>query len=270
MPELPDLEVAKDVLNRRVTSRVIEEVKLFDPIVLRRPVAEAFHYELQGRAIQETQRYGKFLIILLTPPARLFINFMLVGRLALQPPSDSIMKGTGFRLLLSGNIDLRYHDGRRMGKIYLLLKDEATALIPTYDEQGPDALDPELTLDAFRARIRRFNAQIKRVLQNQRFVAGIGNAYANEILYAAHINPFRKRSTLTPTEVGTLYEAMIAVLRNAITTITTQSGENLHFKIRDFLQVHGKSSQPCPRCKTQLSTVKSGLHLAYFCRKCQN
>ncbi len=269
MPELPDLEVVKEVLNMRVINRAVEEVKLIDPIVLRRPVSEAFHYELQGRTIQEVQRFGKFLILLFTPPARLFINFMLAGRLALQPPSDRILKGTGFRLRLTGNIDLRYHDGRRMGKIYLLLKEESTALIPTYDEQGPDALDPELTHDTFRTRIRKFNAQIKRVLQNQRFIAGIGNAYANEILFAAHINPFRKRSTLTPTEVDALYKATIVVLRNAIATITTQSGDNLHFKIRDFLQVHGKRNQLCPRCSTRLSTIKSGLHLAYFCRKCQ-
>jgi formamidopyrimidine-DNA glycosylase len=157
-----------------------------------------------------------------------------------------------------------------MGKIYLLLKDEPTALIPTYDEQGPDALDPELTLDVFRTRIHKFHAQIKRVLQTQRFIAGIGNAYSNEILYEAGINPFRKRSTLTPTETEALYTATKAVLQNAITTITTQSGDNLHFKIRDFLQIHGKSGQPCPRCKNKLSTVKSGLHLTYFCRKCQS
>ncbi len=269
MPELPDLEVAKHTLTRRATNRTIEEVELFDPVTLRRPVAEAFQYELQGRKIQEIQRYGKFLILLFEPPARLYINFMLVGHLAFQPPSDRIMKSTGFRLRLSGNIDLRYHDGRRMGKIYLLLNDEPTSLIPTYDEQGPDALDPELTLETFRSRIRKFNAQIKRVLKNQRFIAGIGNAYANEILYKAHINPFRKRSTLTPTEIDALYTATKAVLKNAITTITTLSGNNLRFKIRDFLQVHGKSGQPCPRCKTKLSTVKSGLDLAYFCRKCQ-
>ncbi|MFX1475023.1 MAG: Fpg/Nei family DNA glycosylase [Promethearchaeota archaeon] len=269
MPELPDLEVAKDVLNRRVIGRTIEAVELFDPIVLRRPVAEAFQHELQSRTIQDAQRYGKFLILLFTPPARLYINFMLVGHLAIQPPSDRIMKSTGFRLHLSGNIDLRYYDGRRMGKIYLLLKDEPTSLIPTFDEQGPDALDPALTLDMFRAHIRKFNAQIKRVLKNQGFIAGIGNAYSNEILYEAHINPFRKRSTLTPTEIDALYSATKAVLHNAITTITTRSGDNLHFKIRDFLQVHGKSGQPCPRCKTQLTTVKDGLDFVYYCRKCQ-
>ena len=121
----------------------------------------------------------------------------------------------------------------------------------------------------FRGRIKRFNAVIKHVLVNQRFIAGLGNAYADEILFVAHVMPFRKRSTLTDAEIAALYNATKSVLQNAITTITTRIGDTLQFEVRDFLQVHGKGGEPCPNCGSPISSVKSGLRVANFCRKCQ-
>ena len=269
LPELPDLEVAKNVLNQRILGRIIEDINLRSPVLLRRPTAEIFKTELQTRTVGEIQRYGKFLIFHFSPPARLYLNPMLAGRLILQPSSDSILRKTGFRLSFSGQLDLRYHDVRNMGKLYLLLEDEPTTVIPTFDQQGPDALDPILTLAVFRERIRKFHAMIKHVLLNQRFIAGIGNAYADEILFAAHILPFRKRKTLSPNEIDALYVAMKAVLRNAIAIISQRSGHSLKFEVRDFLQVHGKGGESCPICGTPLSSVKSGLRVANFCRRCQ-
>lgn len=269
MPELPDLEVTKDVLNRRIAHCTIEEVELIDPLVLRRPTANIFKQEMLCRTLKEVRRYGKFLILNFTPPARLVINPMLAGILTLQPPSDRILRRTGFRLKLSTGLDLRYHDKRRMGKVYFLLGDEPTALVPTFDEQGPDALDSSLTLEVFQQRIRKFHAMIKHVLLNQRFIAGLGNAYSDEILFAAHINPFRKRRTLTDNEITSLYQAMLTVLRNAIATIAARTGESLPSKIRDFLQIHGKGAEPCPSCGTVISSVKSGIRIANFCRRCQ-
>ncbi len=269
MPELPDLEVAKDILNRTLVGRIIKEVEIHSPLLLRRPTAETFIKELQNSTIKGFNRFGKFLIIQFAPEAHLYINFMLAGRLKLQSPSTSKQKKMGFRFQLDNGWDLRYIDPKSMGKLYLLLKDESTSLIPNFDEQGPDALDPTLTFDVFQQRIRKFNAVIKHILVNQRFVAGLGNAYADEILFAAKILPFRKRSTLTETEIQTLYSATQSVLRQAITTIADRVGDTLQFEVRDFLQVHGKGGDSCPVCKTTLSSVKSGVRLANFCRQCQ-
>jgi formamidopyrimidine-DNA glycosylase len=219
--------------------------------------------------MQHVERYGKFLLLHFNPPARLILNLMLAGRFTLQPPADKLLRTTGFRLTLSGKLDLRYQDARSMGKLYLLLNREPTALVPTFDEQGPDVLDPALTLDVFRARIRKFHTFIKHVLLDQEFIAGIGNAYADEILYAAHVLPFRRRSTLTNREIDALHITMHAVLRNAIATIAARGDEALGSEIRDFLQIHGKGGQPCPRCGTIISSVKSGIKIANFCRKCQ-
>lgn len=269
MPELPDLEVAKNILTRRVIGQSIKEAELLSPVLLRRPTADIFKETLQNSTIQEITRYGKFLIFQFSPPTRIYLNLMLAGRITLQPSSDAKRKKLGFRFTFMNNFDLRYHDVKSMGKLYLLFPDESTSLIPTFDSQGPDALDPTLTFELFRHRIQKFQAFIKHVLVNQRFIAGLGNAYADEVLFVARIAPFRKRKTLTEEEVEALYHSMKTVLQNAITEITTRTGDSLGFEIRDFLQVHGKSGLPCPSCEKPISSVKSGLRVANFCRHCQ-
>jgi len=269
VPELPDLEVIKDLLTHRIVGRTVEVVELRDPVLLRRPTAAVFREALVAHQVQRVERYGKFLLLHFAPPARIILNLMLAGRFTLQPAADKLLQTTGFRLTLSGKLDLRYQDSRSMGKLYLLLNGEPTSLIPTFDEQGPDALDPALTLDVFRNRLRKFHTFIKHVLLNQEFIAGIGNAYADEILYGAHILPFRKRGSLSDQETEALYNTMHAVLRNAIATIAARGDEALGAELRDFLQIHGKGGQPCPRCGTSISSVKSGIKVANFCRKCQ-
>ena len=269
MPELPDLEVAKAVLTRILTDHTIEQVEVGSPILLRRPTAERFKQELTNRSFKAFERYGKFLILHFEPEAQLYINFMLAGRLKLQSPSTQKQKKMGFRFHLDTGWDLRYLDAKNMGKIYLLLKNEPSSLIPNYDDQGPDAIDPDLTQDIFYQRIRIFNGAIKHVLMNQRFIAGLGNAYADEILFTAKVLPFRKRSTLTDTEIEALYSATKSVLHHAIKTITARVGDTLQFEVRDFLQVHGKGGDSCPTCGTTISSVKSGVRVANFCRQCQ-
>lgn len=269
MPELPDLEVAKNVLNHTLTGQKIIEAELQSPVLLRRPIANVFTTSLVNRTLSTVSRYGKVLIIHFSPQARLYMNFMLAGRLFVKRPTEVKLKKMGFRLLLENGIDLRYHDAKNMGKLYLLLDDEPTSLIPGYDDQGPDALDPQLTLEVFRQRIKQFHAVVKHVLLNQRFIAGLGNAYADEVLFAARILPFRKRNTLTDAEIDSLYIAMNSVLTEAIQVISARAGDTLKFEIRDFLQVHGKGKEPCPVCGTSISSVKSGVRVANFCRTCQ-
>ncbi len=269
MPELPDLEATKNFLAPRIRGQTIKEVELQSPVLLRRPTAEVFSTTLLNRSIHEIARFGKFLIFTFSPPACLYLNFMLTGRLSLQLPTAPKRKKMGFRFRLANNLDLRYHDLKNMGKLYLLLNDESTSLIPGYNEQGPDALDPSLTQEVFCQRIKKFQGMIKNVLVNQRFIAGLGNAYADEILFVARVAPFRKRSQLTNKEIMELYWATQSVLKDAIIKITQRMGDTLDLEIRDFLHVHGRGGQACPRCGTRLSSVKSGLRVANFCRTCQ-
>jgi formamidopyrimidine-DNA glycosylase len=137
------------------------------------------------------------------------------------------------------------------------------------DEIGPDADDPTLTLDVWRDRIRRHPGELKNLLRNQAFVAGIGNAYSDEVLHAARLLPFRKRSSLADEEVDAMYEAMRATLTGAIAVLRERVPPTFEKQVRDFLAVHDKGGQPCPRCGTRITEVKAGGFITSYCRGCQ-
>jgi formamidopyrimidine-DNA glycosylase len=157
-----------------------------------------------------------------------------------------------------------------MGKVYLLPAG-VTRTVPglTDDELGPDADDPALTLDVWRQRIRRHPGELKNLLKNQAFMAGVGNAYSDEILHAARLLPFRKRSSLAPEEVDALHAATGATLSTAIDTLRRRVPPTFEKQVRDFLAVHDKGGTPCPRCGTKISEVKPGGFVTSFCRGCQ-
>ncbi len=165
---------------------------------------------------------------------------------------------------------MRYRDPTQMGKVYLVPAGSERAVPGFSDtEQGPDADDPALSLDAWRERIRRHPGELKNLLRNQAFVAGIGNAYSDEILHAARLLPFRKRSSLAPEEVDALYEATRSTLADAIGILRERVPPTFEKQVRDFLAVHDKGGQPCPRCGTRITEIKPGGFITSYCRGCQ-
>jgi formamidopyrimidine-DNA glycosylase len=142
------------------------------------------------------------------------------------------------------------------------------AQIPGLLEQGPEADDPALSLALFTERLRRHPGEIKWLLTNQRFLAGIGNAYADEICWRAGIYPFRRRPSLSEPEIAALYEATRTVLSEAVQTLRERMSRT-DLEIRDFLSVHGKPGEPCPRCGTTISEVRRQRRATHFCRTCQ-
>ena len=157
-----------------------------------------------------------------------------------------------------------------MGKVYLLpagIEREIPGGGP--DDQGPEADDPALTLHVWRDRIRRHPGELKNLLKNQSFVAGIGNAYSDEILHRARLLPFRKRSSLAPEEVDELYAATGSTLSDAIEVLRRRVPPTFEKQVRDFLAVHGKGGQPCPRCGTKITEVSPGGFVTSYCRGCQ-
>ena len=135
---------------------------------------------------------------------------------------------------------------------------------------GPDALDPGLTLEVWRERIRRHPGELKNLLRNQAFVAGIGNAYSDEILFAAGLQPFRKRSSLAAEEVDAVYNAMREVLATSVALLRERVPPTFEKQVRDHLNVHGKGDGPCPRCGGKLTQVSAGGFPTGFCRSCQH
>ena len=167
-------------------------------------------------------------------------------------------------------VTVRYRDPTQMGKVYLLPAGVPRP-VPGREpgEMGPDALDPSLTLEAWRDRIRRHPGELKNLLRNQSFVAGIGNAYADEILFHARLRPFRRRSTLASEEIDDLHRAVRATLEASIVILRERVPPTFEKQVRDHLAVHNRGGEACPRCGTRITAVKAGGFPTGYCRGCQ-
>jgi formamidopyrimidine-DNA glycosylase len=266
MPELPDLEVIREYLGLRLPGAVITAAKVRRPLVVRHLLEGEPAEHLVGRQIVEVLRRGKFLILPLDDGTFVVINPMLAGRLRYGEPLGRDRIRDALVLTLADGHELRYHDAKDMGKVYVV---DELAQVPTYEELGPEATDPDLDLDQFRQRLRRHHGEIKGILTNQAFLAGIGNAYVDEILWQAGIYPFRRRPSLDEGEVARLYAAMRSTLTEAIEILRQRVGDQIDVEVRDFLAVHGRAGEPCPRCGSAISQVTRQRRTTNFCRQCQ-
>jgi formamidopyrimidine-DNA glycosylase len=291
VPELPDLAIVADAFHAALAGRPLTATRAPGPLAVRGTPAEL--QELVGQRLKSIRRRGKLLIFELDRD-RVVINPMLTGRLQLAPPGSALPSKTAVILGFGGRtrrprdaakwtakaswmpaddtaVEVRYRDPTQMGKVYLVPAG-VPRVVPglTDDELGPDADDPGLTLEIWQARIRRHPGELKNLLKNQAFIAGIGNAYSDEILHAAGLLPFRKRSTLAPEEVDALYTATRSTLGHAIDELRVHVPPTFEKQARDWLAVHDKGGQPCPRCGTRISEVKPGGFVTSFCRGCQH
>lgn len=250
-----------------------------------------------GQRLTSVDRRGKFLRFQFELDA-IVVNAMLTGRFQLADPGRPLPNKTAVILAFGARTkgqsrpaawtkrapwmpsdgseaEVRYRDPTQMGKVYLLPSGQSRS-VPGYDgrggsgdEQGPDADDPGLTLDVWRDRIRRHPGELKPLLRNQAFVAGIGNAYSDEILHAARLSPFRRRSSLAAEEVDGLYSAMRQTLARASAELRVRVPPTFETEVRDFLAVHLRGARPCPRCGSRISEVSSRGEATSWCRSCQ-
>ncbi len=270
MPELPELEVIAEVLQRRVVGQTIVEVEIRPPggpIVVRDLTGRGFALALAGQLVSGVRRRGKFLVFDFrgsSPPTYLAINPKLTGRLQLVDAAGKRLPKTQVIFNLADGKQLRYLDQKVMGQLYLT---EGLEAVPEYATLGPEAL--EISFEEFKARLKPFRGEIKGVLTRGEFVAGIGNAYADEILWTARLHPFRKRTQLTAEEVERLYQGMRTTLLDAIERVRTLMGDNIHEEPRAFMAVHMKTGEPCPRCGAPISLIGANQRITNFCRHCQ-
>jgi formamidopyrimidine-DNA glycosylase len=289
VPELPDLTVVAEALDAALRGRPVRTAEAPGPLAVRGTPAELD--ALVGQRVERIARRGKFLLVDLERD-RVVVNPMLTGRFQLATPGDKLptrtavvlgfgerdagppdgapwTAGAGWLPADQATTEVRYRDPTQMGKVYLLPAG-VERVVAGYDaSQGPDADDPALTLDVWRERIRRHHGELKNLLRNQEFVAGVGNAYSDEILHAARLLPFRKRSTLAGEEMDALYEATRSTLAKAIDVLRERVPPTFEKQVRDFLAVHDKGGQPCPRCGTRITEVRAGGFITSYCRGCQ-
>jgi formamidopyrimidine-DNA glycosylase len=291
VPELPDLTVVAEAFDAALRGRPIASATAPGPLAVRGTPGELG--DLVGQSVTAIRRHGKFLEMDLDWD-RIVVNPMLTGRFQLarasdkQPTKTAVVLGfgagrspRGFRPASwtrgaswlpapESTPEIRYRDPTQMGKVYLLpagVEREVPGLGP--DEMGPEVDDPALTIDVWRDRIRRHPGELKNLLRNQAFVAGLGNAYSDEVLHAARLLPFRKRASLAAEEVDALYEGMRSTVSHAIEILRDRVPPTFETQVRDFLAVHMKGGQACPRCGTRITEVKAGGFVTSYCRGCQ-
>ena len=290
MPELPDLTILAEAFAPALAGRRLVAASAPDPLVLRATPAQLAG--LVGDLLVAVRRRGKFLAFEFERQ-ELWAAPMLSGRLGMVPPNAARPKGlvvlrfgpripgaprtepaswvAGAAWLPADDaeVEIRYLDPTRMGKLYLVAPGGEGDVPGTGPRDlGPDADDPDLTLDEWRTRIRRHPGELKPLLRNQAFVAGIGNAYSDEILWSARLNPFRRRSSLAAEEVDALYGATRTTLAESVAILRTRVAPVFEKQVRDHLRVHLRGGEPCARCGAAISQV-GGREATSYCRACQ-
>jgi formamidopyrimidine-DNA glycosylase len=240
--------------------------------LLRYPV-DNFALELPARRITSMTRRGKHLVFATElggggSPRWLVINPMLGGRFQMVGADTPVPATEVFTIRIEGREELRYLDFRDMGRIYWVA--DCDHDVPGWAGVGPEADSvTEMGFDAFRKRLRRFRDELKDLLRNQEFLAGIGNAYSDEILFEARLLPLRRRASLKPAEEQALYEAIPVVLKHAVDAILANPNYDESKQDRSFMSVHMKGGKTCPRCGHRISQIGSNREPLNFCRGCQ-
>jgi Formamidopyrimidine-DNA glycosylase len=267
MPELPDITVYREALERHIAGRTLERVRIAKPFVLRSfdpPVSEA-----EGRRVTGISRIGKRLVISLEGDLHLVIHLMIAGRLRWLEPGA---KGPG-RIGLasfdfdSGTLVLTEAGTKRRASIALV---KGQAALEAIDRGGLEVMSAEL--GSFADRLRRENHTLKRSLTDPRLFSGIGNAYSDEILHRARLSPVKQTRRMTDEEIESLFIATKSVLTEWTERLRAECGAGFPGKVTAFhdeMAVHGKFGQPCPECGTPVQRIRYADNETNYCPRCQ-
>ena len=266
MPELPDLEVIKENLLPKVRGQLISHVTVFKPSSAK-PSAEAVESGLRGNIVKNVERKGKFTILRLKDKRSLLIHLMLHGQMdwasTNTPEQHRIVASLGF-----GDSELRIIDASGWAKLFLVPPGELDSF-SLLSGLGPDPFDPGFTSDYLKRLLANFPGSVKFALMEQKALAGIGNAYSDEILFCAKIRPTRKATALSEADRDRLYKCIRETLRWGIVEAKARMPTGIRGEIREFLHVHGKEGQPCSRCEGIVGRFTIEGRGAYYCPRCQ-
>jgi len=264
MPELPDVEIYKRYLDAHALRRTIVDVAVNDVRILGDLPADAFVVRLRGNRFEESRRHGKHLLVRLQRGGWLTLHFGMTGNLVYfrkgedDPPYDRV------RFDFEGS-HLAYVNRRMLGRVGLA--DDADAFIRE-EGLGPDALDPAFDLEALTRAISGRRRDVKSVLIDQALIAGIGNIYADEILFQARLHPKTPATSLDAEQRAALFRQIKAVLETAIER-GAGAEQFLERLPEHYLLPHRDKGGRCPRCGSAIATLKSGGRTSYFCPRCQ-
>jgi len=266
MPELPELDVMVEVLKERVLGREIMSARAYHPGMLK--TVDPGLDNLVGASFQSVSRRAKHLIFTLREDLSLVVHLMLAGRMVLCKSDTKITKATGGVFSFSDGEDLRVIENatKHRARIHVV---RAAQEVPAIAAAGIEPTDRAFTAEKL-AELLNQRRQLKKLLTEQSRIAGIGTAYADEILFDAKLSPIKYGTTLEPDEIERLHDSIQHVLANATEQIRAKAGgAALTPHIRDFVQVYKKTDQPCPNCGTKIAEIRYAQTKTYYCPSCQ-
>ncbi|MGC9399357.1 MAG: bifunctional DNA-formamidopyrimidine glycosylase/DNA-(apurinic or apyrimidinic site) lyase [Anaerolineae bacterium] len=282
MPELPEVETVARYLRLSLVGREICAVTLTWARTVARPAPDAFVAALTGTRITAVNRRGKFLCFSLASGQTWLTHLRMTGAFFLSPIDEETETAPEVlrrwnpdhvraRFRLGDGQGLIFVDMRKFGRFYLV--DDPQEML---GDLGPEPLGEGFTVAWLREALRDRRGEIKRLLLNQHFIAGLGNIYAGEALWRARIHPRRRAGSLTATEVRRLHEAIVASLQVALadggTTLDDRQYRDPHGRSGDHqaaLAVYDRAGERCPRCGSPIARIVQGQRSTYFCPVCQ-
>lgn len=268
MPELPDLIYLQKRLGETLPGQTITAVEIAEPIVLRMLLPGDFAQTLVGAKFQTVKRHGPFLTFPLSNDAELVIHPMLAGRFHWNAASAKPPHACALTLQCAPSEHaFCYSDDKKMGKVYLTPRG-AYEKIPRFNEQGPNLLSTDFTLAYFMAQLKKSRKQVRVLIMDQSVVSCIGNAYADEILFAVGIHPKTFCYQLAEEEIAKLHAAIISVMQWGIAEVAA-AGQPIEVKVRGHVKVRNRKDQPCPQCATKIRRAGVLGYDAFFCPTCQ-
>jgi len=269
VPELPEVETVRRSLAPLVAGREITKVTVRERR-LRRPVPATFETRLRGQRFSAIERRGKYLLFELDCPQILLVHLGMSGSMQLRDNAAPALRHDHVIFELDRRESLCFNDPRRFGMVRLGTVDGLDEL----RNIGPDPMTMNRSVDEWRRQVRRRRTPIKTLLMNQTFLAGVGNIYANEILFQAGIRPRRMAARLTRDELGRLDAAIHSVLARAvelggssISDFRDVDGKPGYFQIHHA--VYDRTGAACPKCDTSIRKITLGGRSTFYCRSCQ-
>jgi len=267
MPELPDVVIYVEALERRIVGQPIVRVRLASPFLLRTAVPPI--ESIEGRKVRSVRRLGKRIVIAFEGDLFLVLHLMIAGRLrwldrAGRPPARITLALLEFT---SGTLVFTEAGTKRRASLHLV---QGEAALAAFDMGGLDVLD--IDARAFQDRLLLENHTLKRALTDPRLFSGIGNAYSDEILHRARLSPIAMTRKLAPTDVERLYEGARSVLREWTERLRADAGEEFPEKVTAFrpeMAVHGRFRAPCPVCGAPVQRIVHAENETNYCARCQ-
>lgn len=273
MPELPEVETVRRILDAQICGRRIAALTAQRPEVLAHPAAAEFCRAVEGARFRALGRRGKYLLLPLDTGDEIILHLRMTGQLLATPAEYPPCKHTHVIFDLDDGSQLRFIDARRFGRLWLRRAGEADDF-SGLGKLGPEPLDPDIDDETLQAAMGKRRAAIKACLLDQAAVAGIGNIYADESLFEAGIRPGRAACTLSAAEWRALAAAIPRVLRRALegdrmTPEEYLAGAAQWYREESFFHVYGRAGSPCPRCGATLLRAVIGGRGSVYCPACQ-